>query len=470
MSHVVSLAAAEAAENPEATDALREFAKIRVQDAEVKAHKILAKHGLTVPIEIQRVDLEDSKRYRGYPCIKFSTWAQYLLDTGRLSRQLCACQDLASMRVRLTDFWARYASICPTNQIFDMQRDDGLDLSLVIPVFSHTDEGRSAKKQAIWLLSTHGALGRGTRGYLRKNKQNIPCHRSGFGLNFCGYTWSSNFMFACMLRKFYKHKPEVLDELVRVYARDMEDLLRHGVSSLDGSVTVRFCHIGTKGDLPALARMGNMKYTFGNCPRAAQSRKAAEGVCWMCRAGQEANGALGLVAVPYEDTSGKPLWEGTLGDRLGWDTFPPISTGIPLLPEHGWEFFKTDVWHNYHLGLGKHWVASSLVSLLENLPLPFDSMDQKLTWLAKEYREFCKRKRVTPHVEELGRETLSWPQASSCPVGAWHKGSATTLFMYFLEELCRTWRDECQHDELLRTIATKVGIMCISFVGMCYTL
>ena len=134
----------------------------------------------------------------------------------------------------------------------------------------------------------------------------------------------------------------------------------------------------------------------------------------MCRAGQEANGALGLVAVPYEDTSGKPLWEGTLGDRLGWDTFPPILTGIPLLPEHGWEFFKTDVWHNYHLGLGKHWVASSLVSLLENLPLPFDSMDQKLTWLAKEYREFCKRKRVTPHVEELGRETLSWPQASSC--------------------------------------------------------
>jgi hypothetical protein len=459
MSYVVELAAAEVEENPKATPAMREYASIRKGDAEERAHKVLEKHGLTVPMQIDKVDLADAKRYKGFPYIKFSSWVKYLLDSDRLPRLLCACDSLESMQIALQEFWDRYEAIFPTHQIFAMRDAGAVDLRFVVPVFSHTDEGRSYKKQPLWLLSTHGALGRGTKAYLKKGKDRLPLRRNGFGLNFCGHTWSTNFMFSCMLRKLYKKKPEVLDHLVSVYAKDMEDLLVNGVVSGNGSVRVRCCHLGTKGDLPALARMGNMKHTFGNVPKAAQSKKPCEGICWMCKAGQEANPTLGLPHIPYEDTSGKPLWEGTLGDCDAWDEVPPILQGVPLREEDHWQFFKTDVWHNLHLGLAKHWVASALVSMIENLDFPGGSMDEKIDFLNTEYKNFCARKRISPHCEELGRETLNWPQSSTCPVGAWNKGSASTHFFLFLDDLCQRWSTEMADDPLLQAIVLGIDFI-----------
>ena len=465
MAHVVGLAAAEVQENPHATRAMQEFASIRERDAEQRAHVVLEKHGLTAPIKIDTVDLMDAKRFKNFPYIKFSTWVKYLLDTGRLPRQLCACENLLSMEVKLEEFWRRYESIHPTHEIFAMRDAGTVDLRHTIPVYSHSDEGRSLKKQPLWLLSTHGALGRGTRAYLKKQKDKVPLKRCGLGLNFCGHTWSTNFLFASMLRKLYKKEPQALDNLVRVYAQDMEDLLVNGVWSSDGSFRVHCCHIGTKADLPALARLGNMKHTFGNVPKAASSKKPCEGICWMCCAGQESNPRLGLRAIPFEDTSGKPLWEGTLGKCDAWDQTPPILEGVPLHVDDHWQFFKTDVWHNLHLGLAKHWVASSLVSMLENLDLPMTSMDAKFAWLNQEYKSFCQRKRISPHCEELGRDTLNWYQAGSCPLGAWNKGSQSTHYMMFLEDLCKSWSAEMQGDPLLRAI---VPGMC-SNIQLCFS-
>eukprot|EP00438_Fugacium_kawagutii_P020148 Skav209770 [mRNA] locus=scaffold9:375456:377362:- [translate_table: standard] len=272
MEHVVAMAAAEAAENPTASSAMREFGSIRPRDAEQRAHQVLQKYQLTAPIRIDRVDLADNKHYKAFPFIKFSTWVKFLLDSGRLSRQLCACVDLASMRVKLCEFWRRYENLYPNHQIFIMRDQYQLDMGLVIPVYSHTDEGRSQKKAPLWLLSTHGAVGRGTRAWLRKNKDKVALKRSGFGLNFCGHTMGTRFMFGCMLRKLYKKNPQSLDNYVLEYAKDMHHLLVEGVCSSDNSVRVRCCHLGTMGDLPALARMGNMKYTFSHATRIVFAR------------------------------------------------------------------------------------------------------------------------------------------------------------------------------------------------------
>ena len=456
MCHVVELAKAEAEENPNASAALKEFGAIRTKDAEQKAHQVLRKHDLTCPVDIDRVDLADTKRHKGFPYFKFLKWVEYLLNTGRLARQLCACDSLESMRVKLKTFWDRYETILPTHKIFEMKEKGEIDLGLVIPVYSHTDEGRSYKKQPLWLLSTHGALGRGSKGYLKKKKDKISLKRCGLGLNFCGHTWSTNFMFGCMLRKFFKKNPEVLDNFVRVYAQDMEELFVNGVWDQTGTVNIRVCHLGNKGDLPALTRMGNMNYSFNNAPKAAQSRKPCEGVCWMCLAGQEANPATGAVAIPYEDTSGKPLWENTLGEQRAWEETPPILEGVPLREQDHYLFFKTDVWHNFHLGVCKHWVASSLVSMVECLDLPYGSMDEKINWLAEEYRSFCRRKKLSPHCDELGRDTLGWYQSSTCPIGTWNKGSQSTHYMMFLDDFCSRHWCKIQGEPLLEAIVSSI--------------
>ena len=121
MSYVVAAAAADVAENPRASEALKEFGAIRPRDAEVRAHQVLEKHGLTCPIQIDRVDLGEAKRYKRFPYMKFSTWVKYLLDTDRLPRQLCACDSLQSMEVKLEEFWKRYEAIQPTHKIFQMK-------------------------------------------------------------------------------------------------------------------------------------------------------------------------------------------------------------------------------------------------------------------------------------------------------------------------------------------------------------
>lgn len=453
MKHVVALARAEVEENPLASPAMREFAGVRLRDAEKRATRILEKHELAAPIPIDRVKLHEAakpKQLRNFPCMKFSSWLKFLLDTGRLPSQLCGCGDMASMNAKLIEFWRRYEQIHPTHPLFQMQRDGQVDLSFMLPVYSHTDEGRSYKKQPLWILSTHGVLGRGTQRFLQKEKDKVSLNRSGLGMNFIGNTWGTQFMFACMLRKLFKKRPKVLDNLVLAYAQDMAELFNSGVSNASGTVTIRCCHLGTKGDLPALARMGNMLHTFSNVPRAASSRKSCEGICWMCKAGQE------NPDIPFEDVSGQPLWEATLGCQNSWHETPPMLTGVPLRQTEHWSFYKTDIWHNLHLGIAKHFTASAFVSFLEILPLNGVSMDDKIQWLDERYKDYCARKRVSPHVEEIGRDTLSWPQASSCPVGSWNKGSASTHFMKFLEDLCLQHAAECAGDPLLQAIVASL--------------
>ena len=457
MSHIVALAAAEVSENPAASSSMRQFAAVRQRDAETGACKVLEKLGLKAPIPIDRLSLGEEKWLKNFPCMKFSSWLAFLLKTGRVPSQLCGCSDMYSMTVRLAEFWTRYEQIHPTHEVFQMSRNGLVDLKYLIPTYTHTDEGRSVKKLPLWILSVHGALGRGTNAWLRKGKDKVPLRRNGLGLPFVGPTWSNHFMFSCMLRtkKFFKKDPKVLDDLVLAFAEDMQELLLNGVTTADGRITIRCCHLGTKGDLPALAKLGRMKHTFSNCPRASTTKNPCEGICWMCLGGQEETADGSRSAVPFEEMSGQPLWEATLGQQDNWDAAPPILHGVPLVEGEQWSFFKTDVWHNFHLGVAKHWLASAFVCAIETLPfLGHLSVDDQISWLDARYKEFYKRKKISPHVTEIGRDTLSWPQSSTCPIGNWNKGAASTHFMQFLESLCTQYKTDFANDDLLDTIAS----------------
>ena len=121
MKHVVALARAEVEENPLASPAMREFAGVRLRDAEKRATRILEKHELVAPIPIDRVKLHEAakpKQLRNFPCMKFSSWLKFLLDTGRLPSQLCGCGDMASMNAKLIEFWRRYEQILHVAGVF----------------------------------------------------------------------------------------------------------------------------------------------------------------------------------------------------------------------------------------------------------------------------------------------------------------------------------------------------------------
>lgn len=211
------------------------------------------------------------------------------------------------------------------------------------------------------------------------------------------------------------------------------------------------------GDLPALAKIAGMKRTHSHVPRASSSKKACQGICWMCRAGQEADDG-GQEAYPFEDTSVNASWTTTLGQSLPWDTEPIILQGLPVDPNAKESFFKTDCWHNFHLGLSKHFVASALVSAMERLHcFPNPSVESRMQFLTQDFLAFCRRKKINPYLKEISRDSLSFLTNKSCPVGRWSKGAVATQFMQYLEDFCNRFVTNKTDDEVMLSVVFRHG-------------
>ena len=278
------------------------------------------------------------------------------------------------------------------------------------------------------------------------------------GLNFVGNTWSSNFMSAGILREALNQTPGALEKILGHYADDMSMLARTGLVSKTGE-KVFFLHVATKGDLPALCKVGGFKRTHSHVPRQPSSKRACLGICHMCLGGQEASAddQGPHQSFPFEDTSLRPSWGPTVNQVPPWDAEPVILRGLPMVVAEKPSFFVTDIWHNLHLGLAKHFFASSIVSIIEKQvdPVPCNSVDAAFQFFSEDFVSFCKGRKMTPFMDEISRETMSFPYAKACPVGRWSKGLVATQFLLYLADFCGRHVTGHSDDELLLAIAPK---------------
>ncbi|CAK9012662.1 Uncharacterized protein SCF082_LOCUS11735 [Durusdinium trenchii] len=190
--------------------------------------------------------------------------------------------------------------------------------------------------------------------------------------------------------------PDALDKLVAAFASDAQMLLETGLLSRDGQTRVWLAHIGTKGDLPALVKLGGMKRSFSNVPRGPSSKRACRGICHACMAGQELDANQGRAAVPFEDFSPNAAWVSTRFQELPWDVTPPIVQGLHLSEEDQTSFFNIDLWHNCHMGICKHFCASSFIGILESDldAVPRVGMEAKFQWITQIYLNYFKSRRA----------------------------------------------------------------------------
>lgn len=159
------MAIEEVRSNPRASIAMREFASIRLQDAEVGCRKVMLRYGLTAPIPISWMDLGEEKELKGFPWIKLSSWVRHLMDTGVLHRQMVGVSSLAKMQGVLSEFWKRYKVVEPNHPVFQLEAAGVLKCERLIPYYSHSDEGRTFRDAALWVFNVHGVIGRGTLSY-----------------------------------------------------------------------------------------------------------------------------------------------------------------------------------------------------------------------------------------------------------------------------------------------------------------
>ena len=116
--------------------------------------------------------------------------------------------------------------------------------------------------------------------------------------------------------------------------------------------------IGVKGDFPFLAKSGRFERHWLRAQRSADSKKEPEGVCWLCQAGK---GGL----YPWEDFNMCAGWA-RAGNLDPWAERPGLLRLLHVEAAPA-EFWRPDIWHCYHGGAGKIFIASVLAEIVIHL-------------------------------------------------------------------------------------------------------
>ena len=470
-SHAVQTARASLADNPGGgTPALRRFAALPLRDAETGVHRIFQETGLAAPVPVSHVDvgLEGTR----WPVLRIRDWVRYLLDTGRLWKQLCGVPTMRDMTIRLEEFWRRFRRLHPEHDVFRRAECGRLQLPFAVPIWSHSDEGRSQKQRAIMVLSVHGCLGRGTQAYLDDVARDST-KREGMGLNFVGPSWSTQFLFAVMLRDVYAKKPEILQRLAGAFASELAHCATDGVAdALRPNNPIWLVPLGTKGDLVALCKLGSFERSYARVPKTGQSKTLCSGICHLCLAGRESEEPE--ATIPFEDLSSSPAWHHTMFQERPWRNRPAILEGAMVQPEAPEEYFRLDIWHNFHMGVAKTWLASSFIVFCNMNLILGASVLEKFDNLTSQYRDFCHAKRLAMHIQGFTRDTLGISSDNSFPAGHWNKGAASTNLMLFLQFLCERLviATESENPLLLAVVAwlsftRRVLLFCYSVLCWC---
>jgi hypothetical protein len=82
------------------------------------------------------------------------------------------------------------------------------------------------------------------------------------------------------------------------------------------------------------------------------------------------------------------------------------------------------------------------------------SVEVKFQWLTSLYLDFWRTKAATPFMGEISRETMSFPQGSTCPIARWSKGQVSTEMMLFLDHFCQCYVLNKTQDPLLLSIVS----------------
>ena len=430
------------------TPALKEFAAIKLNDAEGPCHKLFSKYGLSADVAMKTMDVGTGE-LKNFPYLPFSEWVRFLLDNDEVERLVGV--PAAQRPELLEEFWHRYEQVHPAHDIFRLSREGRVTLRETIPVFCHVDDGRTYKSKGLFVLSVHGALGQGTAAYKRRvGVQKTIMKKNPMGMNYIGNTWGTHFIFCSLLRQAMADDDTLLDRVLSVFSKDMEDLAIKGVQNTRGDARLHVQLLAVKGDLPALSKVGKFERHYLRAPKRANSKNPCIGICWLCRAGQE-----NPSHIPYEDFRECSEWRRTFLSDKPWPTRPAIMGSMPVDQTAEPLIFRTDLWHNWHNGLSKYFIAIMIHMWIVTPGLiNAGSIEEKFKFVTGDYLSYCSRARITPYLKEFNRDTIGFDSAESQPHGSWNKGVVSTHLMLFIQDFClRFVEGKFDDDYLLRTLA-----------------
>ena len=204
-----------------------------------------------------------------------------------------------------------------------------------------------------------------------------------------------------------------------------------------------------------MSKAGNLKRTFLHIRKAPQNArsKPLRGCCWLCAAGSD--------DYAFEDFSTKPAWAETCGaaNIVAWDTCPLWLEHVPHVRCDPGSFFKLDVLHIYHLGVGRDFSGSSLVFILKlydapSIPIAIEAMNADL-------KQFLRDSARQLRFKLLSRDLLGYASDQSFPTGHWNKAMDTPVMVEFVYWLLSRREAAVTSDRLLQVMqsgARAIGV------------
>lgn len=337
-------------------------------------------------------------------------------------------------------FWKHYSAEFPTHQIFEASRQGKASLSRTIPTYLFGDEGRWLKKTGVMCVTLQGLIGRGSNHYFSKGQK---ADKKRQLLNLSGSSFLSRLLLAAMPKKFYEKRPAVYRELFSAIVDDLVQLQDDGFEWNGRTWHIQV--LGLKGDLPYLTKTASLERHY---LRAAKKEVTAHsrdppGMCFLCPAGQRDH--------PFEDVNEDASWYLAGPCPPPWST-PPSFLKLRHVAEAPEQFLKTDLFHNFHGGLGKDFIASSLAEVLVLLMGP-GSLEHKCSELDGLLRAWASKPgRNLPHSGGFCKERISMTSYQVCPDAAWGKHADTTVYCKFLEFLLQERAEEVERHRTLQLI------------------
>ena len=321
----------------------------------------------------------------------------------------------------LWKFWQKLSRMQPHHPVFEEASSGHLQLTRTIPFYSHGDEGRTKRKKGILKRSLRGCLGMGTRHFREHHEQAAQQERMGLNMS---NSLSTRFMHLAIPKKYYptKGSSTLCDTIGLEIGMAYRKLQTQGFQ-YKGQTWHAAC-LGIVGDNPFLAKCGHLRRSFTRVARRT-GEDAPSGICWLCQAGKP--------NVPFEDLNMNAKWTNTCFLEDPWSHMPPILVGLeyPADPRAA-GMFHPDIWHNFHGGIGKHMVCSTVAELLPSMM--GTSVDSNMQTITKALDSWRKKSKMTLHYGRVEKETFGIETGlKACPSGGWSKFGDTRVLLSFLE-------------------------------------
>lgn len=400
---------------------MKKLARVKLSRSEAGAHTVFKQFGQSVDVKICKTNLVNKP---GFPYVSFTNWLRYLVEYDQLEH-IVGVQKLDDMQPLLRTFWDRFQKLHPEH-IIATRDDPEFQHDMCLPVLLHGDEGRGLKKKQLMVLSIHGVIGKGST----HSNANIPDLDDPSGplrLNMKGHTQLNHFLHSVLPISLYNETPENLYHILDLQAKELASLFEKGVVIRGRRYFL--CCIGVKGDAPFLAKSGLFERSLTRRPTKASSKKPCQGLCHLCLAGKEDY----VHPCPFEEYGVEnPQWLATMGVE------PAFTTPSPLLQipfECGGtteRFWRYDLFHNWHSGMGKYFATSAICTCMELIP---DTIDGAFAFITNDFKTWCAESKESPYHRKLTKSLFGLKESfQDCPDAGWSKGDFTRVIVKWFSD------------------------------------